>query len=160
MNIEQLYREVIMDHYKHPRHKGLVDDANYLTVHLNNPSCGDELTVQLHIINQKIIDIRHQGTARGSPLVSNSIALPPADENGSSAGGAVPNSGVARKKLAPTASAPVALAWPTRVALWVGNSLMVTPLPNTTVFSRPAGAPGESRSSKVMAMLNSVPVKG
>ena len=62
MRIEQLYREVIMDHYKHPRNKGLVDDASYLTIHLNNPSCGDELTIQLKIEKDMIIDVKHQGT--------------------------------------------------------------------------------------------------
>lgn len=62
MRIEQLYRQVIMDHYKHPRNKGLVDDSTYLTIHLNNPSCGDELTVQLQIIDQVIVDVRQLGT--------------------------------------------------------------------------------------------------
>ena len=61
MRIDQLYRQVIMDHYKNPRNKGLVDDASYLTIHLNNPSCGDELTVQLKIVNQVIEDVKHQG---------------------------------------------------------------------------------------------------
>jgi len=62
MNIEHLYRQVIMDHYKNPKNKGLKDDSTYMTVHLNNPSCGDEITVQLKIDQHKIIDIRHQGT--------------------------------------------------------------------------------------------------
>ncbi len=62
MKIEQLYRQVIMDHYKHPRNKGLVDDASYLTIHLNNPSCGDELTIQLKIDENEIVDVKHQGT--------------------------------------------------------------------------------------------------
>ena len=62
MDIEKLYRQVIMDHYKHPKNKGLLDDASYLTVHLNNPSCGDELTVQLKVEDDIITDIRHQGT--------------------------------------------------------------------------------------------------
>lgn len=62
MKVEQLYREVIMDHYKHPRHKGLVDNGDYLTIHLNNPSCGDELTIQLYVVGDKILDVRHQGT--------------------------------------------------------------------------------------------------
>ncbi|PKK94258.1 MAG: SUF system NifU family Fe-S cluster assembly protein [Tenericutes bacterium HGW-Tenericutes-6] len=62
MNIEHLYRQVIMDHYKHPKNKGFVADNSYMTVHLNNPSCGDEMTVQLKVNDQKIADIRHQGT--------------------------------------------------------------------------------------------------
>ncbi len=61
MKIDQLYRQIIMDHYKNPRNKGLVDDASYLTIHLNNPSCGDELTIQLKIENNRIIDVKHQG---------------------------------------------------------------------------------------------------
>jgi len=62
MDIKQLYRQVIMEHYKNPKNKGLIDDNDYLTIHLNNPSCGDELTVQLKVDNKKITDIRHDGT--------------------------------------------------------------------------------------------------
>jgi len=61
-NIEQLYRQVIMDHYKYPKNKGLIANTDYLTIHLNNPSCGDEMTVQLYMKNNLITDIRHQGT--------------------------------------------------------------------------------------------------
>ena len=60
--IEHLYRQVIMDHYKNPKNKGLVSDPSYLTIHLNNPSCGDEMTVQMLVKNNQIIDIKHQGT--------------------------------------------------------------------------------------------------
>src|SRR5690554_1297728 len=62
MNIEQLYRQVIMDHYKNPKNKGFVADPNYVTIHLNNPSCGDEMTVQLKVEDHFITDIKHQGT--------------------------------------------------------------------------------------------------
>jgi len=62
MNIEHLYRQVIMDHYKHPKNKGIFADNSYMTVHLNNPSCGDEITVQVKVENDIITDVRHQGT--------------------------------------------------------------------------------------------------
>ncbi len=62
MNIEHLYRQVIMDHYKNPKNKGLVADNSYMTVHLNNPSCGDEMTVQLKVVDHQVKDVRHQGT--------------------------------------------------------------------------------------------------
>lgn len=62
MNIEHLYRQVIMDHYKYPKNKGLVADNSYMTVHLNNPSCGDEMTVQIKVVDHQIKDVRHQGT--------------------------------------------------------------------------------------------------
>ena len=62
MNIEHLYRQIIMDHYKYPKNKGLILDPSYMTVHLKNPSCGDDMTVQLKVIDDKIVDARHQGT--------------------------------------------------------------------------------------------------
>jgi nitrogen fixation NifU-like protein len=62
MNIEHLYRQVIMEHYKNPKNKGLIADSSYLIIHLNNPSCGDEMTVQMKVDHQHITDIRHQGT--------------------------------------------------------------------------------------------------
>jgi nitrogen fixation NifU-like protein len=62
MNIEQLYRQLIMEHYKSPKNKGFVADNHYMTVHLNNPSCGDEMTVQVKIEDNMIVDIKHQGT--------------------------------------------------------------------------------------------------
>lgn len=59
---EQWFRDIIMDHYQMPRNKGLVDDKNYKTVHLKNPSCGDDLIVQVKLIDNKIVDIRFDGS--------------------------------------------------------------------------------------------------
>ena len=61
-NLEQLYRQVIMDHYKNPRNKGLLTEDGYHSVHLKNPTCGDDVTVQVKISDGKIKDIRHEGT--------------------------------------------------------------------------------------------------
>lgn len=58
-NIENLYRQVIMDHYKNPRNKGL---KGYPHVHIKNPSCGDDITVEARIENGVIKEINHQGT--------------------------------------------------------------------------------------------------
>ncbi len=58
-NIENLYRQVIMDHYKNPRNKGL---KGYPHVHIKNPSCGDDITVEAKIENGIIVEINHQGT--------------------------------------------------------------------------------------------------
>ena len=62
MEINNLYRQVIMDHYKSPKNKGLINDASYLTITLNNPSCGDTVFVQLKIENDILTDIRHEGS--------------------------------------------------------------------------------------------------
>jgi SUF system NifU family Fe-S assembly protein len=61
-NLENLYRQVIMEHYKNPRNKGLTDDQSYRKLHLKNPSCGDDITIQSKIANGQITDIRHEGT--------------------------------------------------------------------------------------------------
>jgi len=61
MNIENLYRQIIMDHYKSPQNKGLVNDKNYFTVNLVNPSCGDDVTVQVLIVDNVVKDVRHIG---------------------------------------------------------------------------------------------------
>ncbi|VEU80334.1 Fe-S cluster assembly sulfur transfer protein SufU [Haploplasma axanthum] len=62
MDINNLYRQVIMDHYKNPQNKGLVNDSNYLTVHMNNPSCGDDIMIQLKLDGDLVSDVRHLGT--------------------------------------------------------------------------------------------------
>ncbi|MDO5029084.1 MAG: SUF system NifU family Fe-S cluster assembly protein [Corynebacterium sp.] len=46
MKLEQMYQEVILDHYKHPQHSGLREPFN-AEVHHVNPSCGDELTLRV-----------------------------------------------------------------------------------------------------------------
>ncbi|MBM7694459.1 nitrogen fixation NifU-like protein [Peribacillus deserti] len=47
-NLDTLYRQVIMDHYKNPRNKGVLDDGN-LTVDMNNPTCGDRIRLTLNV---------------------------------------------------------------------------------------------------------------
>ena len=59
-NMSNLYRQVIMEHYKSPRNKGLTGIGKQN--HLRNPSCGDDVTVQLSIENGIIKDVRHIGT--------------------------------------------------------------------------------------------------
>jgi len=74
MDLKTLYRSVIMDHYKNPKNKGLINDERYLTVHLNNPTCGDDLVVQLLIKDGKIIDLKQQGKGCSICCASASIA--------------------------------------------------------------------------------------
>ena len=61
-DLNNLYRQVIMDHYKRPRNKGLVEDPTYRKFHIKNPSCGDDVTVQTKVEGDHIADIRHEGT--------------------------------------------------------------------------------------------------
>lgn len=59
-DLENLYKQVIFDHYKNPRNKGL---KGYDHVHLRNPSCGDDIIVEIKVDEQGIIrEINHAGS--------------------------------------------------------------------------------------------------
>jgi len=55
-----LYAEEIIDHYKHPRHFGHLDHPT-LTYHDSNPFCGDEITLELKIEDEKVVDAAFSG---------------------------------------------------------------------------------------------------
>ena len=60
MALEDLYKEVILDHYKNPRNKRAMPDAE-LTCSRNNPLCGDEIQVFAHVENGTVADVAFQG---------------------------------------------------------------------------------------------------
>jgi nitrogen fixation protein NifU and related proteins len=47
-NLDSLYQEIILDHYKNPHHAGLRDPFE-AEVHHVNPTCGDEVTMRVHL---------------------------------------------------------------------------------------------------------------
>ncbi|MGD6898247.1 Fe-S cluster assembly sulfur transfer protein SufU [Bacillus infantis] len=60
-NLDTLYRQVIMDHYKNPRNKGVLEEDNSLTINMNNPTCGDRIQLTLKIEDGKVADARFDG---------------------------------------------------------------------------------------------------
>lgn len=74
MNIEHLYRQVIMEHYKRPLNKGLISNENYLLIHFKNPTCGDDVKVQLLLEDNLIKDIKHEGSGCSICCSSASVA--------------------------------------------------------------------------------------
>lgn len=60
MSLDDLYREVILDHYRKPRNKRAIDGADIDLEH-NNPLCGDEIRVQASIVDGVVDDIAFQG---------------------------------------------------------------------------------------------------
>jgi len=58
--LDEIYKEVILDHYKNPRNKREMPDAE-LTCSKNNPLCGDEITVFVHREDDKILDVSFVG---------------------------------------------------------------------------------------------------
>ena len=59
-NLNQLYRSVIMDHYKNPRNKGTIEDGDY-TVDMNNPTCGDRIHLTMNVEDNVIKDAKFDG---------------------------------------------------------------------------------------------------
>lgn len=55
-----LYAEEILDHYKHPRHYGHLEQPS-LTFHDTNPLCGDEITLELKIEDGHVEDVAFTG---------------------------------------------------------------------------------------------------
>lgn len=60
MQLDDLYRRVIMDHYKNPRNKGLFNE-DAVTVNLNNPTCGDKISLQLKLKDGFVEDAKYTG---------------------------------------------------------------------------------------------------
>lgn len=69
----QLLREIIMDHYDHPRNRGLVDDESYQKVNMNSETCIDDLDIQVKFDGDKIVDLRYDGEACAICTSSTSI---------------------------------------------------------------------------------------
>ena len=59
-NLDQLYRSVIMDHYKNPRNKGSLDE-NAVTIDMNNPTCGDRIHLTLKVADGVVEDAKFDG---------------------------------------------------------------------------------------------------
>ena len=60
MALDDLYKEVILDHYKSPRNKRPMPDAG-LSCSRNNPLCGDEITVFATVDDGTVADVSFQG---------------------------------------------------------------------------------------------------
>jgi nitrogen fixation NifU-like protein len=58
--MDALYREAILDHYKHPRRKGHLDQPD-IHYHDHNPFCGDELTIELKVVDGVVTDAAFDG---------------------------------------------------------------------------------------------------
>ena len=72
MQLDSLYQEVILDHYKRPQHKGLA--ATYdAQVHHVNPSCGDEITLNISLDADKVAAITWDGVGCSISQASVSI---------------------------------------------------------------------------------------
>jgi nitrogen fixation protein NifU and related proteins len=58
--MQSLYQQVILEHYRKPRNRGELEDAD-AEVHMNNPTCGDEIRLQLRVRDGVIDAVRFGG---------------------------------------------------------------------------------------------------
>lgn len=72
MRLEQMYQEVILDHYKHPHHRGLREPFA-AEVHHVNPTCGDEVTLRVFVQDNKIADVSYDGQGCSISQVATSV---------------------------------------------------------------------------------------
>ena len=76
MKLEQMYQEVILDHYRRPRGKGALDapaGAEVLAAERRNPLCGDEVTVYAAFEDGHVSDVRFTG--RGCSISQASASM-------------------------------------------------------------------------------------
>jgi len=81
MNIEELYKEIILDHYQNPRNYGEFDYSSsfyrgsypFCNAEGENSLCGDSIYLQFIINDGKLIDIRFRGSGCSLSIASASI---------------------------------------------------------------------------------------
>ncbi|BCB05494.1 Fe-S cluster assembly sulfur transfer protein SufU [Bacillus sp. KH172YL63] len=71
-NLDQLYRQVIMDHYKNPRNKGSLEDGSF-TIDMNNPTCGDRIHLTLKVEDGVVTDAKFDGEGCSISMASASM---------------------------------------------------------------------------------------
>jgi nitrogen fixation NifU-like protein len=72
VNLESMYQEIILDHYKRPHGRGLRDpfDAESFQV---NPTCGDEVTLRVKLDDGKVADVSYDGQGCSISQASTSV---------------------------------------------------------------------------------------
>ncbi|MBB5857150.1 Fe-S cluster assembly sulfur transfer protein SufU [Amycolatopsis umgeniensis] len=72
MNLESMYQEIILDHYKNPHGRGLREpfDAESFQV---NPTCGDEVTLRVKVDDGKVADVSYEGQGCSISQASTSV---------------------------------------------------------------------------------------
>jgi nitrogen fixation NifU-like protein len=70
--VDTLYQEIILDHYKHPHGAGLREPFE-AEVHHVNPTCGDEITLRVHLDGDTVSDVSY--SAQGCSISQASVSV-------------------------------------------------------------------------------------
>lgn len=73
MDLDSLYQEIILDHYRHPHHAGLREPYE-AEVHHVNPTCGDEVTLRVHLADDgSVADVSYDAEGCSISQASTSV---------------------------------------------------------------------------------------
>ncbi len=72
MQLESMYQEIILDHYRNPHGKGLREPYD-AEVHHVNPTCGDEVTLRVHLDGDKVVDVSYDAIGCSISQASTSV---------------------------------------------------------------------------------------
>ena len=70
--MDSLYQEIILDHYKNPHHQGLREPFE-AEVHHVNPTCGDEVTLRVHLDGDVVSDVSYDSVGCSISQASASV---------------------------------------------------------------------------------------
>jgi nitrogen fixation protein NifU and related proteins len=70
--MESMYQQIILDHYKNPHHRGLVDPFD-AEVHHVNPTCGDEVTLRVSLHDGRLTSLGWEGEGCSISQASTSV---------------------------------------------------------------------------------------
>ncbi len=71
-DLQSLYQEIILDHYKTPHHAGLREPFE-AEVHHVNPTCGDEVTLRVHVVDDVVEDVSYDAEGCSISQASTSV---------------------------------------------------------------------------------------
>jgi nitrogen fixation NifU-like protein len=72
MQLESMYQEIILDHYRTPHHKGLREPYD-VEVHHVNPTCGDEITLRVKLDGDTVTDVSYDSAGCSISQASASV---------------------------------------------------------------------------------------
>ena len=70
--VGDLFQDIILEHYKRPRNKGALPEST-VDLHMNNPTCGDEVHLYLHVDDGVVQDVSFEG--EGCSISQSSISM-------------------------------------------------------------------------------------
>jgi nitrogen fixation protein NifU and related proteins len=72
VKVEELYQEIILDHYRSKHHSGLREPYEVEVLHVN-PTCGDEVRLRVHLVGDTVSDVSYESVGCSISQASTSV---------------------------------------------------------------------------------------